>query len=400
MAFLTTTPVRILTILGFDYKYTKILDLIFFLPALVCLVVIGYFYIMVNLSVRCNQGVNGVRASSGRAKAKMATSIANKTAILALALLISYVPLIAVLFLGERVPFPRTSSFFRWSEVLTQLNSLVNPLLYCFALNGNFRQEVLKVLKMGRSEEIQSPTRVQRSRARPVSITPEGVHDAREFEEREQEDCFEMPGSRGFVTCSDADYWTPREPAVEESSSSSAVVNHIIWSVDVYQPKPIKCKPNTRASSSAMNREDQAQGTSDQCRCFLHYHRDQSCDENDVMDIKLDGKTTQKPETLAPSPYSEKPKSVRFQQKLEATSGVINRRDQAEGTSDQMQCSLYHVHQEYYNENAVVELASGQNKTPQRSKKTAPSPEEIGLILSFPELQQRCKDRPTREKPL
>lgn len=218
---------------------------------------------MVNLSVRCNQGVNGVRASSGRAKAKMATSIANKTAILALALLISYVPLIAVLFLGERVPSPRTSSFFRWSEVLTQLNSLVNPLLYCFALNGNFRQEVLKVLKMGRSEEIQSPTRVQRSRARPVSITPEGVHDAREFEEREQEDCFEMPGSRGFVTCSDADYWTPREPAVEESSSSSAVVNHIIWSVDVYQPKPIKCKPNTRASSSAMNREDQAQGTSD-----------------------------------------------------------------------------------------------------------------------------------------
>lgn len=178
---------------------------------------------------------------------------------------------------------------------------------------------------MVRSDEIQSPTRVQRSRARPVSITPEGVHDAREFEERGQEDCFEMSGSRDFVTCSDAIYCTPREPTIEESSSSSAVVNHITW-VDVHQPKRIKCKPNIKACGSVMNTEGQTQGTSDQSRCFLHHHRGQSCDENDVMDIKLDGKMTQTPETLAPSPSSKQPKYVRFQKKLEATTGVINRR--------------------------------------------------------------------------
>jgi len=466
LAVLTTTPVRILTALGLDYKYTKILDKIFFLPALVCLVLIGHFYLMVNLSVRSKQKINGVSASSAPARAKMVKGIANTTAILALALLISYVPSIAIRFLGEIVPILRTSSFFCWSEVLSQLNSLVNPLLYCFVLNGNFRREAVKMLKMRGCDEIQSLTRVQRRRTRRVStITRQGEHDAQGFAERELEDCFEMPGSRDGSD--GADYCKSRRAVVEESSSYLAVVNRVIR-VNVHQPKTIKCKPSIKASGSVMNTEGQAHGTSGQCRCFLHHHRNQSCDQNDVIDKtqkpdtlvpspnsnqpksirfqqelevassvtdkrdQADGtsgqtqcslyrvhqengnknavveqnKTNQKTETLAPSPNSKQPKSVGVHQELEVTSSVSNRSDQADGTIGQTQCSLHRVHQENGNKNAVVELASGQNKTTQGPKKTASSqgsyaaPEETGVILSFPEQQQRCKYRPTREKQL
>ena len=465
LAVLTTTPVRTLTALGLD------LDRTLFLPAFVCLLLIGYFYFMVNLSVRSKQNIKGVPASFAQARAKMATSVANTTAILALALLISYVPSIAVRFLGETLPFLRTSSFFRWSEVLSQMNSLVNPLLYCFGLNGNFRREAVKMLKMRESGEIQSVTRVQRCRTRRVSaITPQGVRDAQGFAERKLEDCIEMPGSRNGSD--GANYRKPRGAVVEESSSCLAVVNHIVR-VDVHKPKPIKFKPSIKASSSAMNTEGQTHRViSGQCRCFLHHHRDQSCDENDVMD------KTQKPDTLVPSLNRKQLKSIRFQQELVFASSETNRRHQADGSIGQTQCSQYRVHQEIGNNNAVVELACEQSKTTQlktetlapppnskkrksggiqqelevassvierrdqvdgtsgqtqcslyrihqencnkmlfsslpvdrtkrrkgqrrrRHRKSYAEPEEVGVILSFLELQQRCKDRPTREKPL
>lgn len=399
LALLTTTPVRIFKALGLDYKYTKILDTILFLPALICLLLIGYFYFMVNLNAsRYKQRINRARS---RVRAKMTTSIANTTAILALALLISYVPAIVILFLGEKVPFLRTSSFFRWSEVLTQLNSLVNPLLYCFVPNSNFRREAVKMLKMRASDETQPLNRVQRLRTWWVStITRQDIQDTHEFKEQELEDCFDIPESPDFVTLGGADYCKSRRAVVEESSSCPAVVNHITM-VDVHQLKPVKFKTSVKVSGSAMNMEDQAQGTRSQCRCFQRYHRDKSCDEKDVKD------KTEKPDPLEPSPNSKQPKSISLQQELEAASSVIDRRNRADGTSGETQCSLYHFHQENGNKNAVVELISGQTKTTQGPKKTALSPgsyaakrEETGLILSFPDLQQSCKDGPTRETAL
>ena len=387
------------TALGLDYKYTKILDTILFLPALICLLLIGYFYFMVNLNAsRYKQRINRARS---RSRAKMTASIANTTAILALALLISYVPAIVILFLGETVPFLRTSSFFRWSEVLTQLNSLVNPLLYCFVPNNNFRREAVKMLKMRGSDEIQPLNGVQRLRIWWVStITRQDIQDTHECKERELEDCFEIPENHDFVTFGGADYCKSLRAVVEESSSCPAVVNHITM-VDVHQPKPVKFKTSIGVSGGAMNMEDQAQGTRGQCRCFQRYHRDKSCDEKDVTD------KPKKTDPLAPSPNSKQPKSISLQQELEAASSLIDRRNRADGTSGETQCPLYHFHQENGNKNAVVELASGQTKTTQGPKKTSLSPEgyaakreETGLILSFPDLQQSCKDGPTRETAL
>lgn len=104
--------------------------------------IIGYFYISLYLSLRKRKD-NEISEVSARVNARMEKSIAKATGTVTAALLVSYVPSIIVLFLGDAVPFLRTSSHFLWSELLIQVNSFFNPIVYCFAMNRTFRNEVL-----------------------------------------------------------------------------------------------------------------------------------------------------------------------------------------------------------------------------------------------------------------
>lgn len=110
--------------------------------------------------------VNDIQRGPALFKEKLERKIAEATATLAATLLICYFPSVVVLLFGETVPFLRTSSFFRWSESLIQLNSLVNPLLYCFVLNRHFRNAIL-----GRkSEGILLPRLRARQRSPPGRV--------------------------------------------------------------------------------------------------------------------------------------------------------------------------------------------------------------------------------------
>ena len=259
LAVLTTSPARILMAVGIDYKYLKILNSICTLPAVVCIVLVGYFYIMVYYGVR-KKKLSDIHQSTSRAKAKMERSVARTTGILTFALLISYVPSIVVLLVGETVPFLRTSTFFRWSELLTQLNSLVNPLLYCIVLNHRFRSEVLKMLKMGNRDKIQPPYCVQqRRRARPrrVGAEEDVVEGIQEFEEG---------GGQRMDRLGRSDSYDLNmvERMMDESSSVSSPceVNHTI-SVDVHQPKPIRLRPKimTQAEDTSEQRNFEEETT-------------------------------------------------------------------------------------------------------------------------------------------
>lgn len=84
--------------------------------------IIGYFYISLYLSLRKRKD-NEISEVSARVNARMEKSIAKATGTVTAALLVSYVPSIIVLFLGDAVPFLRTSSHFLWSELLIQVNS-------------------------------------------------------------------------------------------------------------------------------------------------------------------------------------------------------------------------------------------------------------------------------------
>ena len=154
LAIITTTPVRIMKSAGVDYKYLKVLNIISGLNAVVCIVLIGVFYILAYLGVRSRKTNDTSTVDAGN-KAKLENTIAKATGIITVVLLVFYIPSIVVFLFGEAVPFLRTSSFFRWSELLIQLNSLVNPILYCFALNRNFRKEVLEMMKIRKPAAVQ-----------------------------------------------------------------------------------------------------------------------------------------------------------------------------------------------------------------------------------------------------
>ena len=329
LAVLTTTPARILTALGVDFKYIKILDLILTLPAVVCIVLIGYFYIMVFLGVR-KQRAKDICEGHVRAEAKMERNIANTTGILTVTLLISYIPSIIVLILGGSVPFLRTSSFFRWSELLTQLNSLANPLLYCFVLNCHFRREILKLLKTKNPERIQPRTGLPKRRTRRINVA-NTVECSQDFEDGQRHDRFEMLGFPG-----DAGTGKSRQVVDDEdSSSSSRIANRHVICVDVHQPKSSKFRPNIAVTNNAMKREGQTERKlSGLSRCSQYQVRHhESCNEVDVIEMDfvakkqtVKGKTTQRPtKTSLPSPNSTQAKPTRWKPEIKVTNGVMNR---------------------------------------------------------------------------
>ena len=182
LAILTSAPTSIMEIAKADYTYIKIVSIISGVKTVACVTIIGYCYIAAYLSMRKQKGSESSEVVA-RNRAKMENTIARATRILTTVLLISYIPSILVLILGPTVSIFRTSSYFRWSELLLQLNSLLNPFLYCLFLNRNFRKEVLAMMK------IRKPDEGQPLASRPRRIVPPTafVEELQEIQEEAQQ---------------------------------------------------------------------------------------------------------------------------------------------------------------------------------------------------------------------
>ena len=145
LAVFTTTPIRILKATAVHYKYINVLNIIFSLPAAVGMVLIGYFYVAVYLGLRKWSRTQEMSCAA-RVRARRENGVAKRSLVIAAVSFLYYIPSLVVrLLFGEAVPILRSSSFFRWSELLIQLNSLLNPILYWLALNRRFRDVVLKM---------------------------------------------------------------------------------------------------------------------------------------------------------------------------------------------------------------------------------------------------------------
>ena len=147
LAAIAAIVVSILSVAEVDQKVIAGLSIFSASKTVLCVAIIGYCYITLYLYVR-KRKYNEINQVSVRANAKLEKSIAKATGTVTAALLVSYVPSIIVLFLGDAVPFLRTSSYFRWSELLIQMNSFFNPIVYCFAMNRTFRNEVLEMINL------------------------------------------------------------------------------------------------------------------------------------------------------------------------------------------------------------------------------------------------------------
>ena len=149
-------------------KYGSILEIVSGFKTLICVAVILYCYSVAYISVRNRRRNDGYRISALRV-AKVENTIGRAMAILTTVFLISYIPSVVGLFLGETVPMLRTSTYFLWSQLILQLNSLFNPVLNCFVLNRQFRTEVFKMLKIRSEADPPAPERRAR-RISPVEL--------------------------------------------------------------------------------------------------------------------------------------------------------------------------------------------------------------------------------------
>ena len=146
LAVFTVIPARIIKLAGVQYNYVIAVRIVSVLPGFVCILLISYFYIMVYLGVR-KRNIETISNVGSIIQAKLASKVAKTTAILTVAVLISFVPSLILLFFGEAFPSLRRSSFFRWTIVMAQLNSLFNPVLYCYR-DRRYRDAMLELLNM------------------------------------------------------------------------------------------------------------------------------------------------------------------------------------------------------------------------------------------------------------
>ena len=177
IAVLKTIPLRFVRLTGVQYKYLTIISTVSFLPGFVCLILIVYFYIMVYLGVR-KRNVETISDVRSIIKAKLASRVAKTTAILTVAVLASFVPSLILQFFGEAFPALRRSSYFRWSMMMAQLNSLFNPVLYC-CRDRRYKDAIVEMLKMKKpANRVQKNVRRVGS-GQSVAEVPENNHTPR-----------------------------------------------------------------------------------------------------------------------------------------------------------------------------------------------------------------------------
>ena len=165
LAAVTHIPGIVLTALGINHDF--IIDAI---AAFFALILIAYFYIMVYRETR-KRKLTHITQITFLVKAKLENRVAITCALVSTAVILSFVPLVTVGLLGELYPVLHNNYVFRSAETLLQMNSIVNPLIYCYR-NRRFRNIVLEILCIRNTPAAKTkvgPGQVGAMKKRPVS---------------------------------------------------------------------------------------------------------------------------------------------------------------------------------------------------------------------------------------
>ena len=241
LAAITAILVPILSVAEVDQTVIVALSIFSASKTVLCVAIIGYCYITLYLYVRKRKN-NEINEVSARANAKLEKSIAKATGTVTAVLLVSYVPSIIVLFFGDAVPFLRTSSYFRWSELLIQMNSFFNPIVYCFAMNRTFRNEVLEMINLNSVLQLVSRPQLpsvkrRRRRSEPAVVLEEEnqLHGEKQLPDR----------LARLRSCDSIELADPRHiPGDVDSSPSPTSEDRRVVFVDVHQPRFKRRKPS------------------------------------------------------------------------------------------------------------------------------------------------------------
>ena len=159
--FFLTAPIPVLQSADMDHNVTEGWYIGLNVPATVFLILIVYFYVMVYLGIRKQRKINEMNQVNALIKAKLQSKIAITTFVLTAVVIASHVPLSVAFVLGETFPVLRTNMAVRSAETFLQLNSIFNPVLYCFR-NPRFRTAVLELLRVKKPQAIQATVAAKR----------------------------------------------------------------------------------------------------------------------------------------------------------------------------------------------------------------------------------------------
>jgi len=120
----------------------------------VCLFLVAFFYRKVYLGIR-NRKLDEISQIDDLMKAKLESKVAKTTGLLSAMVISSFIPIFVFAVLGNFIPVFRTNTALRFTQLLTQLTSLLNPLLYCYR-DHRFRDALRELLGMKKSTAIQS----------------------------------------------------------------------------------------------------------------------------------------------------------------------------------------------------------------------------------------------------
>ena len=240
-AVTTACCIRILWVAEAVQRVMVALSIFSASKTVVSVAIIGYFYISLYFSVR-KRNDNKISNVSARVNARMDRTIAKATGTVTASLLVSYVPSIIVLFLGDAVPFLRTSSYFRWSQLLIQMNSLFNPIVYCFSMNRTFRNEVFEMINLNVVLELVSrpklPVKRHTRRRREPAVV---LEEENEFQGENQ-----RPGRLARSrSCDSIELADPRRqlPGAVDSPPPPTTEGVRVICVEVHQPNLERRKP-------------------------------------------------------------------------------------------------------------------------------------------------------------
>ena len=131
------------------------------------LAAIAYFYLMVYLGIR-KRNLSEISQVMTLMTVKVENKAAKTMSLVTVALFFTFDPVLVVRMLGGVFPVLWKPSAFSLSMLLVQLNSIMNPLIYCYR-DRRFRNTVLELLKI-RKPQANHPTAV----ATPRLVRPSG----------------------------------------------------------------------------------------------------------------------------------------------------------------------------------------------------------------------------------
>ena len=148
---ITPGPPILMVVAGVHRKFISIWLVGKIVSMISCLAAIGYFYFMIFLEVR-KRDRNQINQVAFLAKTRLESRVAKTTAMITVAIVLSFVPFISTVILVNIFPAFRKYPVYRFAETVVQFNSLASPIMYSYR-NKRFRNAILELLGMKKSQQ-------------------------------------------------------------------------------------------------------------------------------------------------------------------------------------------------------------------------------------------------------